>query len=265
MNLRARIHQLSFSPDKMNNLNKVLHLIEESDAYLDIFPEYAMGIPSGGITKEFVQLNAEPIGGEFVGKVLEKTWRKNSAAVFTTFLREDNEVYNAAILAEKGVIRAIYRKVHLFDAFGYNESKLFAAGKEIAIADLKGFKVGLAVCFDLRFPELFRAMAYKGVNLFVVPSAWYKGKNKIEQWRNLILARAHENVSYLVAADQTNSFFVGHSMVASPLGYAIKEAGKKQTDFTVQLDCKEIEEGNSLVPTLSLAKRELYRKFLEQV
>jgi predicted amidohydrolase len=245
-------------------LNRILHLIEESDADLDVFPEYATGVPSHSITREFVQLNAEPIDGEFASRILEKTLQKNSAAVFTTFLREDNAVYNAAILAERGVIRVIYRKVHLFDAFGYSESQLFAAGKDLAITNLKGFKVGLAVCFDLRFPELFRAMAYKGVNLFVVPSAWYKGKNKIEQWRTLIMARAHENVSYLVAASQTNSSFIGHSMAASPLGYTIKEAGKKQTDFTVQLDYKEIEEANDLVPTISLAKRELYKKFLEQ-
>lgn len=223
-----------------------------------------MGIPSAGITKEFVQLNAEPIEGEFVTNILEKTLRKNSAAVFTTFLRENSKIYNAAILAEKGAIKTLYRKVHLFDAFGYNESKLFAAGKEIAIADLKGFKVGLAMCFDLRFPELFRAMAYKGVNLFIVPSAWYRGKDKIEQWRNLILARAHENVSYLVAVSQTNSLFIGHSIVASPLGYTTKEAGMKRTAFTVQLDYGEIVEANSMVPTLSLAKRELYKKFLDQ-
>ncbi len=72
------------------------------------------------------------------------------------------------------------------------------------------------------------------------------------------MARAHENTSYLVAVDQTYPFFIGHSTVASPFGYAIKEAGEEQTSFTVELDRKQIEEAKKLVPIIDLSKPALY-------
>jgi predicted amidohydrolase len=236
----------------------------KSDAYLDVFPEYSMGVPLEGMNKRYIEENAEGLNGDFIGKILEATSQKKSAVVFTVFLKEDNVIHNAAILAEKGKILAIYRKIHLFDAFGHQESTLFSSGENLAIADLKGFRIGLAVCFDLRFPELFRAMAYKGVNLFIVPSAWYKGKYKVEQWRALIAARAHENVSYLVAADQTKTFFAGHSTVASPFGYMVKELKNEEKSFCVKLSPGEIKNARELMPIIDLSKPYLYDKFYDQ-
>lgn len=124
-----RIHQLSFSPNKDENLDRRLELMSESDAYLDVFPEYSMGIPSSGLDRRFVQENAEPLEGEFVHKIVEKTLRRSSAVVFTTYLVEDGALYNAAVLAEKGRIQAVYRKIHLFDAFGYKESVTFTRAR----------------------------------------------------------------------------------------------------------------------------------------
>lgn len=138
MTLPISCHQLTFSPTKTENLDRILQAIEDSEAYLDIFPEYAMGVPQDGISKIYVQSNAEPLDGEFVTKVLEKTSQKKSSAVFTTFLKEYGAVYNAAILAEAGKIKAVYKKIHLFDAFGHKESELFSPGRELAIVELRG-------------------------------------------------------------------------------------------------------------------------------
>jgi len=260
MSLTLRVHQISFSSNKIENMNTILHFVDESDAYLDVFPEYAMGVPPGGLNTQFVHENAEPLNGEFVKTIVGKTDEKSSAIVFTAYLKERDGVYNASILAEKGEIKAVYRKIHLFDAFGYRESDVFAPGKELAITDLKDFKIGLAVCFDLRFPELFRVMARRGVNLFIVPSAWYKGKYKITQWRALTLARSHENNSYLIAVDQANPFFIGHSIATSPLGYVIKEADEEQKSFTVHLEYEIIEKSKQSLPMISLSKHTLYKK-----
>jgi predicted amidohydrolase len=261
MTLLLACHQLSLSSVKAENLSQITSTINGSLAYLDIFPEYAMGVPVNGLTRKFVAKNAEPLDGNFVSEILGATRQRKSAAVFTAFLKENQALYNAAILAEHGKIRAVYKKIHLFDAYGYKESELFAPGRQLAVLEVKDFKIGLAVCFDLRFPEMFRSMAYKGADLFVVPSAWYKGNHKLEQWRILVRARAHENTAYLVAVDQIGPFFVGHTMVASPLGYAIKEAAEEQTSFTVELDRKDIIEARRSVPVLSLSKPELYREF----
>lgn len=261
MTLLLACHQLSLSSVKTENLSHITRIINSSHAYLDIFPEYTMGVPAGGLTRRFVEENAEPLDGGFVGKILEATLQRKSAAVFTAFLKEDHAIYNAAILAEQGRIRSVYKKIHLFDAYGYRESELFAPGRQLAVREVKDFKIGLAICFDLRFPELFRSMAYKGADLFVVPSGWYKGNHKLEQWRILVMARAHENTAYLAAVDQTNPLFVGHTMVASPLGYALKETGEEQASFTVELDRKDVIEARKSVPVLSLSRPELYRAF----
>ena len=258
MSLTVRVNQLSFSPHKEENLNKILQLIFNSDAHLDVFPEYCMGMSIQGIDRDFVWANAESLEGEFVQRIAAATLQRDSAVVFTTFLKENDAVYNAAVLAKAGTIKALYKKIHLFDAFGYQESAIFTAGNQLAIADLGSLRMGLAVCFDLRFPEIFRIMAYKGVNLFIVPSGWYNGEYKIEQWRALVATRAHENVSYLVAADQTSPSFIGHSTVISPFGYALKELNNEQASFSVELDFKEIRKARRLLPTILLAKRDLY-------
>jgi len=264
MNLTLRLHQTSFSANKKENMDKMFRLIEESDACIDVFPEYSMGIPPTGLTEKFVYKNAETIDGEFIQKMIEKTVERGSAIVFSAYLEEGAKVYNAAILAEKGKIKTIYRKIHLFNAFGYRESEVFAQGRELAIADFKGFKIGLAVCFDLRFPELFRIMAQRGVNVFIVPSAWYKGKHKISQWQALTLTRSHENNAYLIAVDQTHPFFIGHSIATSPLGYVIKEVKEEQTSFTVNMEYQAIEESIHSLPIMTLSKPLLYKRYYQQ-
>ncbi len=261
MALSIGCHQLSLSARKAQNLDKILDLMKESDASLDVFPEYTMGVPTGGLTRRYVQANAEPLTGEFVNKVLAKTAQRQSAAVFSTFLLEGKSIYNAAILACNGEIKSIYRKIHLFDAFGYRESDLFEAGRNLALTKLGEFQIGLAVCFDLRFPELFRALAIRGADLFVVPSGWYKGKHKIGQWRTLTKARAHENTSYLVGVNQTHPLFIGHSMVVSPMGNTVREIQDEPLSFTVRLKPQEVEEAKKLMPIVSLSRPDIYKRF----
>jgi len=257
--LTVRVNQLSFARDKQENLGRILTLIGESGAQLDVFPEYCMGLPEGGLGRGFVQENAEPIEGEFVTKIAGATRQRNSAAVFTVFLKEGDAVANAAVLVKAGRVECVYRKIHLFDAFGYRESDMFAPGSALAIAEIGPFKVGLAVCFDLRFPEIFRIMARKGVDLFIVPAGWYAGDHKVEQWQALTSARAHENVSFLAAADQAGPAFAGHSVAVSPLAERAKELGDSEGSFCVTLAAGDVDAARRTVPVLSLAKAALYR------
>ncbi len=264
MTLIVGCHQLAFSADKIANLNLMLNIIENSEANIDVFPEYAMGVPTNGLSPEFVRKTAEPLNGTFVSSIVEQTRQKRSSAVFTMFLKEGKAFYNAAVLVDAGRLRALYKKIHLFDAFGYQESNLFTPGRNLAITEYREFRVGLAVCFDLRFPELFRQMAYQGVSLFIIPSAWYRGEHKLAQWRVLVKARAHENTAFAVAINQPSPVFTGHSMVASPMGYAIQEAGEDQTSLLMTLDLREIETAKNLVPTLRLSRPDLYKTFADE-
>jgi len=219
-----------------------------------------MGYPNNGLNPTFIKENAEQLNGPFVSKLLEITKKLHSAVVFTTLLVENNHFFNVAVLAQNGKIKALYKKIHLFDALGHKESDLFSAGDKIAIARIQEFKVGLAICFDLRFPQLFRTMAYMGVDLFIVPSAWYIGKHKVEQWEVLTKARAHENNAYLVAVNQASPQFIGNSLIVSPFATNIKQANAKQITLLTELDKNTLIESKKQIPTIKLSKPQLYKK-----
>lgn len=259
--MRVRVFQIAVGPDKRANLDRVLRLLDSSDADLNVFPEYLMGVGPKGVDAEYARSLAEPLEGEFASSLLDKTRERGFAAAFTLYLREGEGVSNAAVLADRGRVLAVYRKIHLFDAFGYRESSVFKPGSEPAVARLENFTVGLAVCFDLRFPELFRAMARAGVDLFLVPSAWYRGPYKAEQWKGLTSARAHENLAYLVAADQAGDRFIGHSVVVNPWGHALVDLGEGEKALTAELDPSEVREAREAVRGLELARWDLYARW----
>ena len=260
MTLIIAAHQISFQSNKDQNLRKILGTIEKTNAQLHIFPEYSMGFPIGGITSKYLKKTAEKINENFVTSILEKTKQQKTAAVFTIYLKEKKQIYNTAVLAQNGKIKTIYKKIHLFDAFGYKESDLFASGNQIALTNVHSFKIGLAICFDLRFPELFRAMARKGAELFVIPSAWYFGDNKLEQWNILTKARSHENNTYLIAVNQTLPQFIGNSIITSPFATTIKQAKIEETTLITKLDKQTLKDSKRLIPTILLSKPKLYRK-----
>lgn len=258
--MKIAAHQISFTSNKTQNLGSILTCLENTKAQLHVFPEYCMGYPNNGLTPNFIKENAEQLNGPFASKIIEITKKLHTAAVFTAFLAENNQFFNVAVLSQNGKIKTIYKKIHLFDALGYKESNLFSSGDKIAIAKIQEFRVGLAVCFDLRFPQLFRIMAYRGVDLFVVPSAWYIGKHKVEQWEVLTRARAHENNAYLVAVNQTHPQFTGNSIITSPFATTIKQASTKQMTLLTDLDKKALMESRKQIPAIKLSKPELYKK-----
>ena len=123
------------------------------------------------------------------------------AGIFTP--SRDGRVYNTAVLFDRtGELVAAYRKLHLFDAFGQQESALVAPGDEVVVAKLAGLSVGLQICYDLRFPELTRTLTSRGADLIVMPAAWGAGLFKEEHWITLARARAIENTVWVAAAGQ---------------------------------------------------------------
>lgn len=255
------LHQVSVGPRKEENLKRVVGLLDSIDAELHVFPEYLMGVGEKGVTRDFVHEIAEPLDGPFVSEIADASRDIGSSVVFSAFIRDGGGVYNSAILVERGRVRTVYRKIHLFDAFGYRESSIFSPGRELALATIGGFNLGLAVCFDLRFPELFRALATRGANLFVVPSAWYRGPYKVEQWLTLTAARAHENTSFLLAVNQTGELFTGHSTLVTPMGHRLLDLGEEEKSIVVEIDNMEVERARKSVPVLTLLRRELYAEW----
>jgi predicted amidohydrolase len=159
-------------------------------------------------------------------------------------------------LLVRGAASTEYRKIHLYDSFGYRESDRLTAGPlEPVVVEVGGFAVGLMTCYDLRFPELARALVDRGAELLVVPAAWVAGPRKVEHWRTLVRARAIENTVFVAAVGQPGPRYSGHSLVVDPLGDVLAEAGDGAELVTATLDRAALAAARRTNP--SLANRRL--------
>lgn len=169
---------------------------------------------------------AEPVDGPFGTALAEAATTHRTTVVAGMFETgpDPERPYNTLLV--RGGAAASYRKVHLYDSFGYRESDRLTAGPiEPVVVELGGWRVGLMTCYDLRFPELARALVDRGAEVIVVPAAWVAGPGKVHHWRTLLTARAIENTVYVAAAGQPADRYCGHSLVVDPLGEVVAEAG----------------------------------------
>ena len=195
---------------------------------------------------------AEPLDGPFVGAVRGLADRTGAAVLAGMFERsaDPERPYNTVVLAQDDRL-ATYRKIHLYDSFGQRESDLVAAGEPTpVVVDVAGFRVGLMTCYDLRFPELARALVTAGAEVLVLPAAWVAGPGKVEHWQTLLRARAIENLCWVVAAGQPGPRYCGHSMVVSPTGDVVAEVADGEHWLTATLDLDAVRDARRRNPSL---------------
>jgi predicted amidohydrolase len=148
-------------------------------------------------------------------------------------------------------LRASYRKIHLYDSFGYRESDRLVAGEvEPVLVDVGGVPVGLMTCYDLRFPEHARELVRRGAQLLVAPSAWVAGPAKVQHWRVLVAARAIENTAFVAAVGQPGPRYTGHSLVVGPAGDLLGELGDGDRVLTVSVAMEDLEQARADNPSL---------------
>ena len=177
--------------------------------------------PASQSAKQVAQ-QAEAINGKFVSAISECA-RQNSIIVVGTMLeksKKKDRVYDTSFIVNKnGKIIGKYRKTHLYDALGFKESAKMIAGNTIPLPTKTSIgKLGMIICYDLRFPELSRALASSGSEILIVPSAWVYGPMKEEHWITLNRSRAIENGCYVIAPDHLGHFYSGSSLVVDPYG-----------------------------------------------
>lgn len=221
-------------------------------ADLVVFPEvFARDFGKGGSD---VREYAEPLDGPFATEVDRVATERGTTIVAGMFERTDELPFNT--LVARGGARASYRKIHLYDSFGYRESEALTGGPLTpTVIDVAGVPTGLMTCYDLRFPELARALVDAGAELIVVPAAWVAGERKVDHWRTLLRARAIENTVYVAAAGQPAPRYCGHSMVVDPLGDVVVEAGGGAETVTATISHQRLTEARAVNP--SLANRRL--------
>jgi predicted amidohydrolase len=201
--------------------------------------------------------HAESLTGPFVTEV-ERVAAAHRTTVVAGMFEQAGDPggtpYNTVVV--RGGARLDYRKIHLYDSFGYQESKVLAAGPiEPATFALAGTTVGLMTCYDLRFPELARRLVDAGAEVILVPAAWVAGPRKVEHWTTLLRARAIENTAYVVGVGQPAPRYSGHSTVIGPLGDVLVEGGDDAALLTAELDLAAVVEARRTNP--SLANRRL--------
>ena len=164
-------------------------------------------------------------------------------------IKNKKKLLNRSVLInDKGNIETFYDKIHMYDAKlskseKYFESKTFKAGKNIKVVKLPWGKLGLSICYDLRFPNMYRKMSKKGAIFLSIPSAFTETTGK-RHWHTLLKARAIENFSYVFAPGQAGKHCngrktYGHSMIVSPDGQILKELGKREGVITAAIDPKK--------------------------
>ena len=250
--------RLGIAQIQPGDVEKVAGLVKEAD--LVLLPEYSLFDPTG-LPAEEVWQRATTLE-DFVER-LGRIASRSGAHVVGAFLERGPRprVYNTtALVSPSGALIGIYRKTHLFDAYGYRESDVVEPGAELSqVFDVKGVKVGFAVCFELRFPEVFRELALAGVQLAAVPAAWYSGPLKEETLHVLARARAVENGMYVAVAALYGQRFTGRSLVANPFGVVEAELGAGERYREVPIDLSLVEEARKTVPTLNLRRPRLYK------
>jgi predicted amidohydrolase len=171
-----------------------------------------------------------------------------------------NKLVNRSVLVDKtGKIRTFYDKIHMYDVVlskkeKYFESKTFSAGKQIKSFNLPWGKLGLSICYDLRFPNMYRKLSKAGCDYISIPSAFTETTGK-RHWHSLLKARAIENFCYIFAPAQGGTHYngrktFGHSMVVSPDGKILKELQKSEGVITVTIDPKFPKKLRSIIPSL---------------
>lgn len=165
----------------------------------------------------------------------------------------DGKYYNSSyLISDKGELLANYRKIHLF---GYNslETQILTPGDSVVAVDTPFGRVGMATCYDLRFPEFFRKMADQGVELFLVCSAW--PYPRLLAWQVFNQVRALENQCFLISANavglNNGARFVGHSMVVDPWGVTIAGGGDREIVVKSELDMEDVSRARREFPAMA--------------
>ncbi len=251
--VRLALVQEASGLDPAENRARLSALVPE-DTDLVVLPEaFARDFGAAGSD---VSGYAEGVDGPFATEVARVAEERRTTVVAGMFETGPSPQRPYNTLVVRGGAEAAYRKIHLYDSFGYRESDRLSAGDpQPALVDIAGLRVGLMTCYDLRFPELARALVDGGAELLVVPAAWVAGDRKVEHWRTLLRARAIENTVFVAAAAQPAPRYCGHSMVVDPLGDVLVEAGDEATTVRATLDREVLTGARRTNP--SLANRRL--------
>lgn len=263
--MRFAVAQLVSSEEKQENLLKALDIIAKAKAKnvdLVVLPETFMAFISKN--SHVLRANiAEPLDGPFVTALSNAAKQHGIHVVCGIYETEPSDAircYNTIIvLNDEGKLIHSYRKTHLYNAFSYSESTDIIAGdNRFEPVETKFGKIGVMVCYELRFPEICRSLALKGAEVILVPTAWVNGPMKEEHILAMAKARALENTVFMLVADQVENIYVGRSVIYNPMGVVMASCGEEEGLIFADIDLSVVHAIREKLPCLSQRRPELY-------
>jgi predicted amidohydrolase len=224
-------------------------------SHLVVFPELWS---TGYALEQSKELSSQLNSGTFTDMTTVATQHK-IGVIGSILEKRGLEVANSApFCAPNGRMMGVYRKIHLFGLF--DEDKWLQPGASPLSIDLPWGNTALAICYDLRFPELFRNYAADGAKMIVIPAEWPIAR--LEHWRALLIARAIENQCYIVAANAAGETgevtYAGHSMIVDPWGKIVIEGGEDPMLLTAEIEMDLVDEVRERIPVLKDRRTDIY-------
>ena len=206
-------------------------------------------------TSREMVVSSEPIDGPFLSVVKGAAAAHSISVVIGMNEKIANEerVYNTmAAIDDRGSLTGVYRKLHLYDAFGGRESDWVRPGDhdQPLTFSVNGVTMGVMTCYDLRFPELARELVDRGAEVLLLPAHWTPGPRKEDHWITLSRARAIENTAYFVALSQPAPQSTGNSIVVDPMGVVIMEMSEEEGIGYADVSAERVSEVRKRNPTL---------------
>jgi predicted amidohydrolase len=267
--MRAAAVQLNSTDDKQRNLETAERLVRAAaadGAELIALPEKWNLLGAG----EALRAGAEELDGPTI--TAARSWARElgvqlvAGSISERAPDRDKLANTSVLIGPDGEIAAVYRKIHMFDVdvggVAYRESEHEAPGDEIVVADAGGVEVGMSVCYDLRFPELYRILAVRGARVIVIPSAFTLHTGK-DHWEVLLRARAIENSAFVVAPNQVGEapphyHSYGRSAIVDPWGVPLATAPDGETFVAAELDFELQDRIRESLPALANRRPEAY-------
>jgi predicted amidohydrolase len=253
--MRIAVAQHTATMDKQANLERIAALTAsaaDAGAGLVVFPEGAM-CDFGTKTDDLYGV-AEPLDGTFVETLSTLANRFGLTVVSGMFesIPGDHLIYNSAVVVAPSTgLAGVYRKRHLFDAFGEIESERFRAGDaDPLLVEIDGFRAAVVICYDMRFASFIERAADAGADLILAPAAWVAGPLKEEHLGVVAHARALDNTVYVAVGGQGPPLYTGRSVIVDPLGVTLAALGDSDGVATAAISHDRLKAARARLPVL---------------
>ncbi|KGB01298.1 deaminated glutathione amidase [Leclercia pneumoniae] len=247
------VGQFAVTPEWQKNAETCVSLMgqaAEQGASLLVLPEALLA--RNDTDPDLSVKSAQPLDGGFLTLLLAESARNTMTTVLTLHVPStEGRAVNTLVALRGGKIVEQYAKLHLYDAFSIQESKLVDAGTIVPpLIEIEGIQLGLMTCYDLRFPELAINLALAGAQVLVLPAAWVRGPLKEHHWSTLLAARALDTTCYVVAAGECGNKNIGQSRVIDPLGVTVAAAAEAPALLIAEVSPQRIAYARQQLPVL---------------